>query len=214
MFTLYHGPGSCSLASWIALEESGLPYQVEHVGTRNGDTQTATHLARNPWGRVPVLDTGSALLTENIAIQTFIADLVPGQQLLPPPGSLARAEAMAWLSLLSSTVHIAFRPIFRSNRLASTKAGQADVAATGRRKLDDIFDKVDALLGDRCWAIGGRFTLCDSYLAVYVGWLDRPAIAAPPGSFARLRRHAASVRQRPAVARVAERELAWLSRNE
>ncbi|WP_458836498.1 hypothetical protein [Rhizorhabdus wittichii] len=31
-----------------------------------------------------MLDTGSALLTENIAIQTFIADLVPGQQLLPP----------------------------------------------------------------------------------------------------------------------------------
>lgn len=214
MFTLFHGPGSCSLASWIALEESGLPYRLEIAGTRNGDTHKPAHLARNPWGRVPVLDTGSALLAENIAIQTFIADLVPGQLLLPPSGSLARADAMAWLSLLSSTVHIAFRPIFRSNRLASTAAGQADVAETGRRKLDEIFDTLEALLGDRCWVTGDRFTLCDSYLAVYVDWLDRSAIAAPRRRFARLRRHAASVRQRPAVARVAKREQALLSRND
>lgn len=214
MLTLFHGPGSCSLACWIALEESGLPYRIEIAGTRNGDTRTPAHLARNPWGRVPVLDLGTSVLTENIAIQTFVADMVLEKQLLPPAGTIARAEAMAWLGLLSSTVHVAFRPIFRSERLALTKAGQEDVAITGRRKLDEIFAKLEDLLGNRPWVTGDRFTLCDSYLAVYVGWLERPAVAAPPGSFARLRRHAASIWQRPAARRVAERELALMRENE
>src|SRR3546814_14970990 len=67
-------PGSCSLASLVALAESGLEYEVRTVDANNRD-----EIARiNPWGRVPALVLGSGtVLTETVAILFHVADRVP-----------------------------------------------------------------------------------------------------------------------------------------
>src|SRR3546814_9555085 len=80
--------------------------------------------------KVPAREIGDVILTENVAILTYIAEQVPAFGLLPVSG-MERARALEWLALLSSTVHVAFRPIFRPGRLAVSEAGQQDVAATG-----------------------------------------------------------------------------------
>src|SRR3546814_13689922 len=86
-------------------------------------------------------------LTENIAILSYIAGLVPQKQLLPDTG-LARARALEWLALLSSTVHVAFRPIFRPNRLAESAQAQPDFAATGLIALRNVLALPDERLGE------------------------------------------------------------------
>src|SRR3546814_3636001 len=53
---------------------------------------------KNPWARVPALQIGDDVLTENIAILNHIAELVPEKALLPTEG-LARARALEWLAL-------------------------------------------------------------------------------------------------------------------
>jgi glutathione S-transferase len=55
MLTLYHKPGSCSLASHIVLEESGEPYALQPVDLAAGEQRTEAFLKINPQGRVPVL---------------------------------------------------------------------------------------------------------------------------------------------------------------
>src|SRR3546814_3400459 len=77
---------------------------------------------------------------------TPTAELVPVMAVLPPE-SLACAWALEWLALLSSTVHVAFRPIFRPGRLAETAEGQKDVAATGLNSLKSVLALLDERLG-------------------------------------------------------------------
>lgn len=53
MFTLFFSPGSCSRASHIVLEESGLPYKAHRVNFAEGEQRSEAFLKINPKGRVP-----------------------------------------------------------------------------------------------------------------------------------------------------------------
>lgn len=173
---LYHSPGSCSTACHIALEASGLDYEIEEVSTKRGDNFAPAYLALNPAGKVPALrlDDGS-ILTENPAILLYVASLAPGALLLPDAG-LARARANEWLNFLSSGVHIAYRSIFRPERL-STDAGAAEgIRARGFAMLADALAIVETRLAARstAFAVADRLSVVDPYLLIYWLWRRRP----------------------------------------
>ncbi|PTD16822.1 glutathione S-transferase N-terminal domain-containing protein [Sphingomonas fennica] len=195
----YFNNGSCSLASHIALEESGLPFETVCVTLAAGQIQQADYLAKNPWGRVPALETAGAVLTENVAILQYIADLVPDRGLLPPSATLERARANRFLSLLSSTVHIAFRPLFRPNRLATTELGQADVIATGVEALNDVLKKLEAELSATEFVLESGYSLCDAYTLVFALWTQKPSARLLVTPTPNLHALAARVIKRPAV---------------
>ena len=73
---LFYKPGACSLASHIALRESGLDFTLQSVDLakkrlENGDD----YLLINPKGQVPaLLLDDDILLTEGVAIMQYIAD--------------------------------------------------------------------------------------------------------------------------------------------
>ncbi|MBI1417013.1 MAG: glutathione S-transferase [Limimaricola sp.] len=76
-----------------ALEEMGLPYRHEAEKPRS-----ATVVALNPSGKVPVLQDGNAVLTDSMAILTYLAD--KHGQLTHPAGTIARARQDALTFLL------------------------------------------------------------------------------------------------------------------
>jgi|GEM_PF-1684144 len=53
MFRLYYAPGTCALATHIALEEAGAPYEAVLVDFRSQSQRSPEYLAVNPKGRVP-----------------------------------------------------------------------------------------------------------------------------------------------------------------
>lgn len=176
MFKLYYNPGSCSLAAHAALVESGLAYEIEKIDLTVAANEDPEYRAINPWARVPALATNYGVLTESVAILSSIADLVPEKGLLPRPGGLEYARALEWMALLSSTVHVAFRPLFRPGRLAATEAGRADVAAVGLANLDQMLALLDERVGNRPFVLGQNFSLVDLYLFVFLVWMQRPAL--------------------------------------
>ena len=74
---LYTSPRACSTACHIALEESGLDYEVEIIKIREGQHKTADYLAINPWGKIPTLLIGDEVLTEAHAILSYIGKKSP-----------------------------------------------------------------------------------------------------------------------------------------
>ena len=83
MFKLYYAPGTCALASHIALEEAGAAYTAERLDFKNNQQNSPQYLAINPKGRVPALVTDRGILTETPAMLAYIAQSFPQAKLVP-----------------------------------------------------------------------------------------------------------------------------------
>ncbi|MFM9981822.1 MAG: glutathione S-transferase N-terminal domain-containing protein, partial [Burkholderiales bacterium] len=77
MLKLFYSPGACSLASHIALEEAGAPYELMRLNFKADDQRKPEYLKVNPKGRVPALVTDRGTLTESPAILAYIAQTFP-----------------------------------------------------------------------------------------------------------------------------------------
>lgn len=193
---LYYSPGACSLAAHIALREAGYAPRLELVSTRDGSTNTAEHLERNPLGQVPVLELPSGRrLTEVAAILTWAAHTRPEAELLPAePEAVARAYE--WMSFLSSYVHRAFWLYFRPYAATDDKAAQATVSAKGKASFAAALEQVEARLPEGGWALGERYCVVDAHALVYAYWGVRASVLGP---LPRLRSWAQRMLLRPAV---------------
>ncbi|MFB0875302.1 glutathione S-transferase family protein [Sphingobium sp. sgz301303] len=200
---LCHSPRSCSTAALIALAESGLPYDVRNVDVPSGQAGHAAHLSVNPWGKVPalILDDGQVIV-ETAAILAFIATLAPDRQLLPAAGSVAWAQAVAFMATLTGTVHIAFRPLLRPDRLAQTLAGREDVTATGQGALNAVLQQLEQAVQGPASILAGGFSLCDAYAFVFAQWKRRPQVAPYVVETPRLDAVARAVAARPLASAV------------
>ena len=88
IFRLYYAPGTCALATHIALEEAGAPYEAVLVDFRSQSQRSPEYLAVNPKGRVPALVTEMGTLTETPALLCFVAQCFPEAGLAPFRGSV------------------------------------------------------------------------------------------------------------------------------
>ena len=205
--TLYYSPKACSLASHIALEESGLPYVATAVNIRTQANRSPEYLQLNPSGTVPALGIDAQVLTESQAILTYIADLVPERELLPRTGTLARARAHQWMNLISSSMHVAYRGIFRPQTYGGeTAEGIAAVSAQSHQNLVKVLHTVEERLGDQPYALGQHFSVADAYLFVFYLWSHDERIEQPLPARPRYQALAQRVWQRESVRKVVARE--------
>lgn len=169
---LYYKPGACSLASHIALHETGAAFEIEAVDTDAGRTETGDDFrAISPNGYVPALrlDNG-AILTEGAAVLQWIADRHHNVGLAPEAGTIDRARLHEALNWISAELHKAFGPLFRSNATENNKAA-AQIAVASK------FDRVEAQFSDgRTWMVADRFSVADAYLFAVANWANHTGI--------------------------------------
>jgi glutathione S-transferase len=95
MYTLYsmQRSGNCYKVR-LALAQLGIPYNLVEVDILRGETRTPEFLAKNPSGRVPLLEVAPGrYLPESNAILWYIAGGTP----LAPEDRIDRAEALQWM---------------------------------------------------------------------------------------------------------------------
>ena len=80
---LYHAPNTRSSIALTLLEEIGAPYELEAIDIKAGEQRQPAYLAVNPMGKVPAVKHGDALITEQVAIFLYLADLFPEAGLAP-----------------------------------------------------------------------------------------------------------------------------------
>lgn len=164
---LYHMRGACSLADLIVLHWTGTSHEL--VPMTIDTIKLPDYLAINPGGNVPLLIHDDFVLTENVAILGYLADLHPQAQLAGDGTPRGRAEVMRWLAFLNADVHKAFKPLFSPARFLDRRDLDDDLADIARRHVRHYLERLDAALAGREWLTGQR-SIADPYLYVVLGW--------------------------------------------
>ncbi len=203
MIALYHSPGACSLAPHIALEEAGAAFEPRRVAIAAGDHKKPDYLAINPHGFVPALEVDGTVITENIAVLTWIAASYPEAGLLPFGEPLALARCLQRMAFLSSSLHIAFAQTWRAERFTPDESAHAAIVAGGRARIQAYFDEIETALSASDYFAGDRYSLADPYLFVFFRWGNRIGLDMSQPAWAA---HSRRLLARPAVRRALERE--------
>jgi glutathione S-transferase len=200
--TLYYAPMTCALVPYVTLTEAGAAFAVENVNTRANQQRTPEFLALNPKHKVPVLIIDGEPLTENVAIQIWIARQFPHARLLPaePRAEIKAISLMAWFA---STVHPHLTPNARPQNYCDLPGSEESVKRVGNRMLFEDFAIADNLLAERSMFFD-HFTAVDAYFF----WCFRRALSFKLDltRFSNCVRHFEHVQKRPSVQRVFRHE--------
>ena len=200
MLKLFYTPGTCSLASHIALEETGIDYSAIPVDFSKAEQTKPDYLAVNPKGRVPALVTDRGTITETPAILTYIAQSVPQAKLAPLDDAFEFARIQSFLSYLCSTVHVAHAHGRRGARWADDPTAQEAMRAKVASNMTDCFQLIETTMLAGPFVAGETYSIADPYLFTIAGWLEPDGV--DPARFPKILDHRNRMTQRPAVARV------------
>jgi glutathione S-transferase len=200
MLTLYYGPGACSMAAHIVLEESGEKYEPRRMDLSKGEQKTEAYLKIHPLGRVPALglDDGQPL-TENTAILPYLGKRFK----LWPTDALAEARALSTIGFFASTVHPAHAHISRPERYATDTAIFPNIQAQGKKSFHEYLAQIDGMLAGREW-LSDQYSVLDPYAFTFYIWGIRREV--PMAEMKNYTAHKDRMLKRPAVQRVVEDE--------
>jgi glutathione S-transferase len=166
MYRLYdYLPSGNGYKVRLVLKQLQLPYELVEIDLRGGGTRTPDFLAKNPNGRVPVLEVpGQGFLSESHAIIAFLAE---GSELIPDH-PFDRARMWQWMCFeqyhLEPNVGSArfWLSVLRKTR---TELGEKLVE---KKKLGyAALDVLEEGLRDRKFLVGERYSLADVALFAY-----------------------------------------------
>jgi glutathione S-transferase len=190
---LYDHPasGNCMKVR-ILLRQLDLPYERVTVDLFAGETRTPEHFARNPDGRVPVLELDSGeTIPESGAILTHLARDTP----YLPDDLIARTRVAQWLLFEQGRIE-AELAYARFLKLSGRSEQIPEVFANRLERGTDALGALDRGLADGRDFLAGDYSIADIALYAYVhcagdagadlsphghvrGWLER--VEATPG---------------------------------
>ena len=154
--TLYTNPHSRGgMVRWM-LEECGADYDTVAVAF-GAEMKAPAYRAINPLGKVPALAHGDTVLTETLAIITWLAEHYPDKALIPPAGSDARGEYYRWLCFAINLEYAAFD---RLNQISSNAERRKSI---GYGDLDTAFGVLRDHLARHDFIVGKQFSALDIY---------------------------------------------------
>ena len=162
--TLYTNPHSRGgMVRWM-LEECGADYDTVAVAF-GAEIKAPAYRAINPLGKVPALTHGDTVLTETLAIITWLAEHYPDKALIPPAGSDARGEYYRWLCF---ALHLEYAAV---DRWRGVENNAEQRKAIGYGDFDTAFAVLQERLRGREYLIGDRFSALDLYYSGLLPWL-------------------------------------------
>ncbi|WP_341913411.1 glutathione S-transferase N-terminal domain-containing protein [Ferrovibrio terrae] len=199
----YFSPGACSLATHIALEETGAAFTPKPTYTRKGQTRTPEYLALNPKGKVPMLGIDGKMLTENTAILTWLNRTYPNAKLLPSGDALKEAEALAFVAWCASGVHPVLSRFFGPQNFSDLPDSADNIKALATKANAANFALIEKALAGKDWLFG-EWSVADGYIFVFFNWATK--LGLDVSAYPNYAKHFERMKQRPAVQRALARE--------
>ncbi|QCI65494.1 glutathione S-transferase family protein [Phreatobacter stygius] len=161
--TLFHAPQTRSTGTRILLEELGAPYKLHVINRKVGEQRSQEYLAVNPLGKVPVIRHGEALVTEQVAINLYLADLFPKAGLAPALNDPARGPYLRWMVYYGSCYEPAV-----VDRVMKRDPGPPALSPYG--DFDSMFEMLVKQLSVNAYVLGPDFSAADVLWGTALKW--------------------------------------------
>ena len=158
---LYYAPVACSLVPFVTLTEAGAEFTVNPIDIRQEHQMSEAYLKLNPKHKVPLLIVDGRPLSENVAIQMWIARSFPEAALLPAdPWDMVQAiSALAWCA---SGIHPYLSRLNNPAKVSDIRDADQSVSAIAETALREAFAIAEEQLGNKPYFFG-TFTAVDAY---------------------------------------------------
>jgi glutathione S-transferase len=149
----------------LVLRELELPYELVEIDIKRGESRTPEFLAKNPNGRIPVLEIpGDGYLSESHAIISYLAE---GSSLIPKD-RLDRARMWQWLCFEQYNLEPNLGTVrFWLRSLGKTEAELGEKLTEKRRLGFAALDVLERGLVGKEYLIAQQYTLADIGLYAY-----------------------------------------------
>jgi glutathione S-transferase len=161
----------------LALEEKGIAYDLREVDTLAGEGQKTEHLARHPWGKVPVLEHDDFSLYETVAITRYVDEGFPGSAL--QPADVRRRARMTQICAVLD--HYGWSPmvitVFVQRVIVPMRGGTPDQAAIDAAlpQAKRVLAAIEGLMDGEEFLIGEALSLADLHLVPILDYFARTA---------------------------------------
>jgi glutathione S-transferase len=205
---LYFAPGACSFVPHTLLENSGEPFEPVLVKIHKGENYNEEYKAINPRSQVPALVVEGQVITQIVAIVSYLSDRFPSLGYLPTE-PLARAKALQTLAWMNNTVHPTFTHIFMPHKFSGDPAVHAELKAFNTQLFRGMLQELEAIVHaafaeGKPFIMGSRFGPLDAYALTLLRWGGIAGI--DPAGFPDLSALVQRVAALPPVVRAIERE--------
>jgi glutathione S-transferase len=151
----YHAPQTRSGGTLMLLEELGADYELHLLDMKAGEQRQPAFLAINPMGKVPAIRHQGVVITEQVAIFLYLADLYAEAGLAPQIGEALRGAYLRWMVFYAGC----FEPALLDKAL---KREAAPTSSAGYGDYETMMQTlIGQLSGDGPWFLGERFTAAD-----------------------------------------------------
>jgi glutathione S-transferase len=159
--TLYFAPNACSLVPYITLTEASAPFEVRPLNFRKHQQRTPDFLKVNPKHKVPVLVVDGRPLTENVAINLWIARHFPAAKLFPGE-PWQELQAISFMSWCAAGIHPFLSRINSPPRVCDLPNSEASVKKLAQEALHENFQIAEDALNGREFFFD-HFTAADAH---------------------------------------------------
>ena len=194
--TFYHSPNTRSSGALVLLEELGADYELRVINMKAGEQRAPAYLAVNPMGKVPAVTHGDALVTEQVAIFLYLADLFPQAQLAPALDDPLRGPYLRWLVYYAA----AFEPAIVDRAM---KREQAPLAMSPYGDYETMLRTLTDRLAQERFILGERFSAADILWGTALGWTTMFKLVPETPV---IMEYVERINARPAVAKVKARD--------
>jgi glutathione S-transferase len=194
--TLFHAPNSRSQGALALLEELRADYSLHVLNLQSSEQRQPAYLAINPMGKVPAVQHGSTVITEQVAIFIYLADLYPEAGLAPAMDDPLRGSYLRWLVFYGSC----FEPAI-IDRSMNREAGPVGSSPYG--DYDTTLKTILAPVERGPWILGAKFSAADVLWGRAFDWMLRFQLV--PSTPA-LSEYIERVSKRPALVRARTRD--------
>ena len=158
---LYYAPTACSLVPYVTLTEANAKFEIRTLNLHKGQHKSADYLKINPKHKVPLLVVDGQTLSENVAIQLWIARNFPHAKLLPSD-PWQEVQAISLLSWCASGIHPYLSRLNSPARVCSVPDTDADVRKLASAPLFENYKIADDMLAGREYFFD-HFTAADAH---------------------------------------------------